>query len=106
MNLIFRHLYDDKYAFFPRKEKWQTPTITLASGFIPEVGKSYNCTVVNTMIGTFVYNGIKYDLSIAKLSDEANILDRLDYQSKEFEERMGLKTSMADVFKNAKKERR
>uniref|UniRef100_A0A6M3MA20 Uncharacterized protein n=1 Tax=viral metagenome TaxID=1070528 RepID=A0A6M3MA20_9ZZZZ len=106
MKLVFRHLYNDKYAHFPKKEKWQTPVIVLASGFVPEVGKSYKCDVADTMMGSFVYDGVRYDLSIATLSNEAGILDKLGPMSCEFEERMGLRTPMADAFEKAKKERR
>ena len=103
MKLVFKHLYDDKYAYFPKKEKWQTPVIVLASGFVPEVGKSYECYVSDTMTGSFVYDGIRYDLSIARLSDEADALSLLENKFENLKKKEGLTVSMADVFRNAKK---
>lgn len=98
MNLIFKHLYDDKWACIQKSRyNWEGPTIIFPHDFDPETGKSYSCNIVSTT-GTFIYNDINYNLSIAHLENRAGIIEEIDYK---YKPRKAAKTAMQLAFEKA-----
>jgi len=78
MKAKFKHLYDDKHAFFIKSHnRWEQDQIVFSSGFIPEKNVQYDVSLERTN-GTFVYNGYRYELTYARLIDAADIIDMLD----------------------------
>lgn len=79
--LNFKNLYDDVWAVTEKpRSSWQRPKIIMPQDFVPEIGKSYECQVSSTMFGTFVYNGITYDLCYATWVEAANIIEVIDHR--------------------------
>lgn len=79
MDLLFQHLYGEVVAVtFPARKKWERPVIIMPQGFKPELDKRYECFVNQTLAGTFVYDGITYDLAYAILVESASIIDVIE----------------------------
>jgi len=93
MRLTFKFLYDDKWAIFPKPTcKWEHSRIILASGFQPRLGESYKCAIQSTA-GIFVYQNKEYNLSLAKLANEASLIDEIEYK---YEKNKDLKNPVAE----------
>ena len=98
MNLIFKHLYDNKWGCIQKpRYNWERPTIIFPNDFDPEIGKSYSCNITLTT-GTFVYNDTDYNVSIAHLEDRAGIIEEIDYK---YKSRKTGKTAMQLAFEKA-----
>jgi len=98
--LSFEHLYDDKWGHIQKAmNRWEKPTIIFPLGFVPEVGKKYNCNMFRTS-ATFIYNNVAYNVSSAHLENCAGITEEIDYK---FRKRPLVKTTMESAFKNAEK---
>jgi hypothetical protein len=98
MNLVFRHLYDDKWGCIQKpKYIWKRSTIVFPNNFSPETGKSYSCNVVATT-ATFVYNDTNYNVSIASLEDKASPVEEMHYK---YKPRKAGKTAMQLAFEKA-----
>lgn len=98
MSLVFKHLYDNKWACIQKPEhNWERPTIIFPNDFNPETGKSYFCNIVSTM-ATFVYNNTDYNVSIAHLEDRASIIEEIDHK---YKPRKIEKTAMQLAFEKA-----
>ena len=98
MNLVFRHLYDDKWACIQKpRYNWERPIIIFPNDFNPEMGKSYSCNVRLTT-ATFVYNDTNYNVSIASLEDKASAVEEMHYKHKS---RKVAKTAMQLAFEKA-----
>ena len=99
MKLSFKHLYGDKWGHLQKAgNKWEDPSITFPSGFMPEKGKKYDCDVISTL-ATFVYNDTNYAVFTARLKNSGNLLDKLDYKHRKREPE---KTALQLAFENAK----
>lgn len=98
MDLIFKHLYDDKWGHIQKSRcNWERSTIIFPHDFNPKIGQSYFCRIVSTP-ATFVYNDIAYNVSIAHLEDRAGIIEEIDYKYKP--RKIG-KTAMQLAFEKA-----
>lgn len=98
MNLVFKHLYDDKWGCIQKPEhSWERSTIVFPNNFNPEIGKSYSCNTMPTA-ATFIYNDTNYNVSIAHLEDRASIIEEIDYK---YKPRKVAKTAMQLAFEKA-----
>ncbi len=81
VTLTFQNIYDDIWAAF-KKPLYQggRPRIIMPDGFMPELGKTYECTTHSTMTGTFTYNGIIYDLVYARWVEAANPIEIIHHK--------------------------
>ena len=94
--LVFRHLYDDKWAaFLDPNYSWELKKIVFPEGFQPETGNKYTCSISETATGIFVYNDEQYRVCRATLVEAGDIIDVIDYKYDK-PDRNPLKNSLAD----------
>lgn len=82
MNLVFLHLYDDNFGVIAKMSGIPDLIMIMPSdkGFIPELGKSYSCSVSLTRFGRFTYNKRTYRLAIGVRSELGSIFDEINYE--------------------------
>lgn len=98
--LVFLHLYDDKYGVVVKAtRRWERPKLIMPLGFVPRVKQSYDCFIMDTVNGVFVFNNVQYDLSFATLKKEGSFIDVLDH---EFGEKESLESPLAMALSNLK----
>lgn len=71
MEIVFHHLYHDKWAAFRGEaKKFQLRRIIFAN-FIPEEGKEYRVRVMVTKTGVFTFKGEEFRVCRAELASSA-----------------------------------
>ena len=78
--LTFKNLYDDVWAVIEKPQhRWQRPRIIMPQNFQPELEKTYECHVQETMAGTFNHNGVDHDLCYAVWVESATGSDLVEH---------------------------
>ncbi len=96
--LTFSNLYDDVWGVIEKpKYYWENPKIIMPQNFQPELEKTYECHVHETMTGTFNYNGIDYDLCYASWVEAGSVIDVTDFK---VENKAPRNNPFADALKN------